>query len=97
MINVVNLLSDEAKLEIVREYMYTGISQTKLMAKYNFSWISNLYHWIVKFGFMDEYMSQKMLTRDFSINSFAVNKFQDKSKVDREVQNNYLKIEIEFN
>lgn len=52
-------MSDETKLEIVREYLYTGITQTRLMAKYNFRGNGNLYHWMIKFGLMDEYMSHK--------------------------------------
>jgi len=52
-------MSDKTKLEIVSEYLYTGISQTRLMAKYNFRGNGNLYHCMIKFWILDEYMSHK--------------------------------------
>lgn len=46
----VNKFTDEQALCIVQEYLTTGISQSELKAKYNFTGNGNLYRWMRKFG-----------------------------------------------
>ena len=45
----VNLLSDDIKMEVVQEYLRGGISQHKLMLKYNFRGKQCINNWIRKF------------------------------------------------
>lgn len=46
----VNLLSDDIKMEVVQEYLRGGISQHKLMLKYNFRGKQCINNWMRKFG-----------------------------------------------
>lgn len=50
-----NHLTDDEKLKVVEEYLYTNITQTALMEKYNFRGNCSLNRWIAKFGLLDEY------------------------------------------
>ena len=45
----VNQFPDDLKLEIVKEYLSTGISQKELKQKYGFGGGSTIYRWIRKF------------------------------------------------
>jgi transposase-like protein len=45
-----NKFTDDFKLEVVQEYLSTGISQEELKRKYNFGGNNNINNWLRKFG-----------------------------------------------
>ena len=45
-----NKFTDDFKLEVVQEYLSTGISQEELKRKYNFGGNNNINNWMRKFG-----------------------------------------------
>lgn len=45
----VNTYTDEFKLQVVLDYLSTGISQEELKKKYNFNGNNNIYNWMRKF------------------------------------------------
>ena len=47
----VNHLPDALKLQVVQEYLSTGVSQRELQRKYHFGGSENINRWIRKFGF----------------------------------------------
>jgi transposase-like protein len=47
----VNQLPDSLKLQVVQEYLSTGVSQRELQRKYHFGGSENINRWIRKFGF----------------------------------------------
>jgi len=86
-------MSDETKLAIIREYMYTGIFQTKLMAKYNFRGNGNLHHWLIKFGLWDECQGQKRGTsmKKMKLGSVDVKELEARIRVlERELERERL-------
>ncbi|MGC3977982.1 MAG: transposase [Paludibacteraceae bacterium] len=46
----VNKYTDDFKLQVVQDYLSTGISQEELKKKHNFTGNNNIYNWMRKFG-----------------------------------------------
>jgi len=63
----VNKFTDDFKLEVVQDYLSTGISQEELKKKYNFTGSNNIYNWMRKFGLSKPSEDQIQLHRTMKI------------------------------
>ena len=46
----VNHYTDDFKLQVIQDYISSGISKEELKRKYNFTGCNNIYRWMRKFG-----------------------------------------------
>jgi transposase-like protein len=46
----VNHYTDDFKLQVIQDYVSSGISKEELKRKYNFTGCNNIYRWMRKFG-----------------------------------------------
>lgn len=84
-----NRFADDFKLQVVQDYLNTGISQEELKKKYNFSGNNNIYNWMRKFGFSKPSEDQKELHR-------AMAKEKQKSTLEQELELKIKKLEEEL-
>jgi transposase-like protein len=82
----VNKFTDEFKLEVVQDYLSTGISQEELKKKYNFTGNNNIYNWMCKFGLSKPSEDQKELHRFMA-------KEKQKSSLEQELELKIKKLE----
>jgi len=87
----VNQIPDELKLEAVKEYLSTGISQSELKLKYGFRGNSCIYNWISKFGIEkpddDDFKKQEMMSSESN---------KSKSELDKEAMIRKLESELAY-
>jgi len=87
----VNQFPDELKLEAVKEYLSTDISQSELKLKYGFRGNSSIYNWISKFGIEkpddDDFKKQEVMSRESN---------KSKSELDKEARIRKLESELAY-
>jgi transposase-like protein len=59
----VNRFTDEFKLKVVQEYLYTDVSKVELMKKYNIGGTNCITNWMLKFGLKSPSQQQIELQR----------------------------------
>jgi len=82
----VNKFTDDFKLQVVQDYLSSGISQPELKKKYNFSGNNNIYNWIRKFGLSKPSEDQIELHR-------AMAKEKQKSSLEQKLELQIKKLE----
>ena len=56
-----NYYTDDFKLQVVQDYVNSGISKKELKEKYNFTGCNNIYRWMRKFGLSEPSKDQQKL------------------------------------
>ena len=84
-----NKFTDDFKLEVVQDYLSTGISQEELKKKYNFTGCNNIYNWMRKFGL------SKPSEDQIELHQFMANEKQ-KSSLEQELELKIKKLEEEL-
>jgi transposase-like protein len=85
----INKFTDDFKLEVVQDYLSTGISQEELKKKYNFTGCNNIYNWMRKFGL------SKPSEDQIELHQFMANEKQ-KSSLEQELELKIKKLEEEL-
>jgi transposase-like protein len=82
----VNHYTDEFKLQVVQEYLNTGLSQRDLMKKYKFGGSNNITKWMRKFDLQAPSEQEKELQRTMA-------KQEEKSSYEQELESKVKKLE----
>ena len=82
----VNQFTDELKLQVVQEYMDTGVSQRELMQKFNIRGVHTIKKWMRKFDLQAPSQQQIELQRTMA-------KQKEKTPYERELEAKVKKLE----